>query len=66
MHNGLINRAAVKAKLAAAGYRTGGDLLDRLDAEMSRLIRQGIRGMGGLGRKTVNVEALERGALRAN
>ena len=65
MHNGLIKPAAVKAKFSPAGFRTGGDVLDRLDAEVGRLIRQTIRGMGGLGRMTVNVEALDRERLRA-
>ena len=65
MHNGLINRAAVKARFSAAGFRTSGDVLDDLDARVEALVRQAIRGMGGLGRKTISVEALDRGRLRA-
>ncbi len=59
------NRAAVKARISAAGFRTSGDVLDDLDARVEALIRQAIRGMGGLGRKTISVEALNRGRLRA-
>ena len=66
MHNGLVNRAAIKSRLASEGFRTGRDFLDRLDAEVGRMVRQAMRGMGGLGRKTVSVEAFERGALRAS
>ncbi len=65
MHHGLINRTAVKARFSAAGFRTSKDALDEMDARVEALIRQAIRGMGGLGRKTVNVEALDRGRLRA-
>lgn len=65
-HNRLVNRAAVKSRIASEGYRTSKEFLDELDARIENMIRQGIRGIGGLGRKTINVEALDRGALRCD
>ncbi|MCZ6690214.1 MAG: hypothetical protein O7H41_11460 [Planctomycetota bacterium] len=57
----LINRSAVKARFASAGFRTSQDVLDHLEAVIGAAIRSGIRGMVGRARKTVTVEEVSRG-----
>ncbi len=57
----LINRSAVKARFASAGYRTSQEVLDHLEAIVGAAIKVGIRGMVGRGKKTVTVEEIERG-----
>ncbi len=59
----LINRSAIKARFASAGYRTSQEVLDHLEAIVSVAVKAGIRGMVGRGRKTVTVEEIERGRL---
>ena len=59
----LINRSAIKARFAAAGYRTSQEVLDHLEALISGAVRAGIKGMVGRGKKTVSVEEIERGRL---
>ncbi len=59
----LINKSAIKARFATAGFRTSQDVLDHLEALVGAAIRSGIRGMAGRGRKTVSVEGMERGRL---
>ena len=65
-HNSVINRYAVKALLASEGLRCSEDLILTLEARIHVMIRQGIRGMGGLSSKTVKGEHIERGAMRAD
>ncbi len=62
-HRSLINKSAVKARFAAAGFRTSQRVLDYLEAIVSGAIRTGIRGMVGLARRTVTVEEIHRGKL---
>ena len=57
----LINRSAVKARFASAGFRTSQEVLDHLEAIVGAAIRSGIRGMVGRARKTVTVEEVGRG-----
>jgi hypothetical protein len=62
-HRPLVNRQAVRAKFASAGYRTSREVLDHLDAIVGAAIKAGIRGMSGRGRKTISVEEVHRGRL---
>ncbi len=59
----LINRSAVKARFASAGFRTSREVLDHLEALVSAAVRSGINGMVGPARKTVTVEEVQRGRL---
>lgn len=65
-HNSVINRVAVKAMLASAGFRCSEDLILTLEARIHMMIRQGMRGMGGLTGKTVKGEHIERGKMRVD
>lgn len=65
-HNSVINRVAVKAMLAAGGFRCSEDLILTLEARIHMMIRQGMRGLGGLSGKTVKGEHIERGRMRAD
>ena len=58
---GIINRSAVKARFASAGFRTSQEVLDHLEAIVGAAIRSGIRGMAGRARTTVTVEEISRG-----
>ncbi len=59
----LINRSAVRARFASAGFRTSQEVLDLLEALVSAAVKAGIKGMVGRGRKTVTVEEVQRGRL---
>ena len=62
----VINKSAVKARFASAGFRTSQEVLDHLEALVGAAIRSGMRGMVGRAKKTVTVEEVERGKLLGN
>ena len=65
-HNSVINARAVKALLQSEGLRCSDDLILTLEAKVNTMIRQGIRGLGGLTSKTVKGDHIERGKMRAD